>query len=260
MEAFVYLRVRPGTRRSGPEPAHLLGDRPALGRGGRGLGCALPDRRTRPRHDRDRRPVRDPDDRGHRSARYTAPVVPQDRLGVVGFGGLPTPQIIRGACYVHIEAEPGAAAGLYERLSEIGGVSGAAVLGGRWDLIACIPEPWEVASGIVLDKVQRSQVSGRPAPSSRSTTRSPTRTGTSSAPGRSHRRRNGRRPDALAGSANRTLSSVISACSTRSKPLAASHSSISVTSHSGAEAPDVSPTTSAPSSQAGSTSVASSTR
>ena len=52
---------------------------------------------------------------------YTAPVVPQDRLGVVGFGGLPTPQIIRGACYVHIAAEPGAAAGLYERLSEIAG-------------------------------------------------------------------------------------------------------------------------------------------
>jgi DNA-binding Lrp family transcriptional regulator len=84
---------------------------------------------------------------------YTAPVVPQDRLGVVGFGGLPTPQIIRGACYAHIAAEPGAAAGLYERLSEIAGVSGAAVLGGRWDLIACISEPWEVASGIVLDKV-----------------------------------------------------------------------------------------------------------
>src|ERR687897_691453 len=75
------------------------------------------------------------------------------RRSIVGFGGLPTPQIIRGACYVHIAAEPGAAAGLYERLSEIGGVSGAAVLGGRWDLMACIPEPWEVASGIVLDKV-----------------------------------------------------------------------------------------------------------
>jgi len=84
---------------------------------------------------------------------FTAPVVPPDRLGVVGFGGLPTPQIIRGACYVHIEADAGAAAGLYERLSEIGGVSGAAVLGGRWDLLACIPEPWEVASAIVLDKI-----------------------------------------------------------------------------------------------------------
>jgi hypothetical protein len=85
---------------------------------------------------------------------YTAPVVPSDRLGVVGFGGLPTPEIIQGACYVHIAADAGAAAGLYERLSEIAGVAGAAVLGGRWDLIACVAEPWEVASGIVLEKIQ----------------------------------------------------------------------------------------------------------
>jgi DNA-binding Lrp family transcriptional regulator len=84
---------------------------------------------------------------------FTAPVVPPDRLGVVGFGGLPTPQIIRGACYVHIEAEAGAAAGLYERLAGVGGVSGAAVLGGRWDLMACVLEPWEIASAIVLDQI-----------------------------------------------------------------------------------------------------------
>jgi DNA-binding Lrp family transcriptional regulator len=84
----------------------------------------------------------------------TAPIVPPDRLGVVGFGGPPTPPIIEGASYVHIEAEAGASAGLYERLSEIGGIAGAAVLGGRWDLLVCIPEPWEVASGIILEKIQ----------------------------------------------------------------------------------------------------------
>ena len=84
----------------------------------------------------------------------TAPVVPPDRLGVVGFGGLPTPEIVQGACYVHVAADAGAAAGLYERLSDIGGVAGAAVLGGRWDLIASVLEPWEVASGIVLEKIQ----------------------------------------------------------------------------------------------------------
>jgi DNA-binding Lrp family transcriptional regulator len=83
----------------------------------------------------------------------TAPVVPPDRVGVVGFGGLPTPPIVRGACYVHIQADAGAAAGLYERLGEVGGVAGAAVLGGRWDLLVCIAEPWEVASGIVLEKI-----------------------------------------------------------------------------------------------------------
>ncbi len=84
----------------------------------------------------------------------TAPVVPPDRVGVVGFGGLPTPPIVRGACYVHIQTEAGAAAGIYERLSAVGGVVGAAVLGGRWDLVACVSEPWEVASGIVLEKIQ----------------------------------------------------------------------------------------------------------
>jgi DNA-binding Lrp family transcriptional regulator len=84
---------------------------------------------------------------------FTAPVVPPDRLGLVGFGGPPTPPIVRGATYVHIAAEAGAAPGLYERLSEIG-VAGAAVLAGPWDLLACITEPWEIASGIVLDGIQ----------------------------------------------------------------------------------------------------------
>lgn len=84
---------------------------------------------------------------------YTAPVVPPDRLGLVGFGGPPTPPIVRGASYVHIAAEAGAAPGLYERLSEVG-VAGAAVLAGPWDLLACIAEPWEVASGIILDSIQ----------------------------------------------------------------------------------------------------------
>jgi DNA-binding Lrp family transcriptional regulator len=84
---------------------------------------------------------------------FTAPVVPTDRLGLVGFGGPPTPPIVRGASYVHIAAEAGAAPGLYERLSEVG-VAGAAVLAGPWDLLACITEPWEVASGIILDGIQ----------------------------------------------------------------------------------------------------------
>ena len=152
MEAFVYLRVRPGTigtvrnrltstataRRSvvviGNWDVLCLIDGPDLATVATGV---LSELQTIEGVDRT----------------LTAPVVPPDRLGVVGFGGLPTPQIIRGACYVHIEADAGAAAGLYERLSEIGGVSGAAVLGGHWDLMACIPEPWEVASAIVLDKI-----------------------------------------------------------------------------------------------------------
>jgi len=152
MEAFVYLRVRPGSmasvrnqltssstaRRSvvviGGWDVLSLVDGPDLATIGTGV---LSEIQTVEGVDRT----------------FTAPVVPPDRLGVVGFGGLPTPQIVRGACYVHIEAEAGAAAGLYERLSGIGEVSGAAVLGGRWDLMACVPEPWEIASAIVLEKI-----------------------------------------------------------------------------------------------------------
>jgi hypothetical protein len=153
MEAFVYLRVRPGSmvsvrnqltssataRRSvvviGDWDVLSLVDGPDLGTIGTGVLSEIQ--------------VIEGIDRT-----FTAPVVPPDRLGVIGFGGLPTPQIIRGACYIHIETEAGAAAGIYERLSGIGEVSGAAVLGGRWDMMACVPEPWEIASAVVLEKIQ----------------------------------------------------------------------------------------------------------
>lgn len=152
MEAFVYLRVRPGStvavrnhlasssaRRSvtvlGDWDLMCLIDGPDLATIGAGV---LGEIRMIEGVERT----------------LTTPVVPPDRLGVVGFGGPPTPPIIQGASYVHISAEAGAAAGLYERLSEIGGIAGAAVLGGPWDLLVCIPEPWEVASGIVLEKIQ----------------------------------------------------------------------------------------------------------
>ncbi len=83
----------------------------------------------------------------------TAPVVPPDRVGIGGWGAPQSPGIVRDACYVHIKAEAGAAAGLAERLSEIPDVSGVAVLGGEYDLIVCVAQPWEVASGIILERV-----------------------------------------------------------------------------------------------------------
>lgn len=152
MEAFVYLRVRPG---------HLVEVRNQL------TGTAAARRSTVVIGDWDVLCLVDGSDLSTIGTNViseihviegvertsTAPVVPPDRLGVVGFGGLPTPPIVQGACYVHIRADAGAAGGLYERLADVGGVSGAAVIGGHWDLIACIPEPWEVASGLVLDKV-----------------------------------------------------------------------------------------------------------
>lgn len=81
----------------------------------------------------------------------TAPVVPADRIGVTGFGGPKPPPIIPDACYVHIRAEAGAAAGIAESLADIPDVAGVAVLGGQWDLLTCVAQPWEVASGIILE-------------------------------------------------------------------------------------------------------------
>ena len=85
----------------------------------------------------------------------TAPVVPPDRIGVAGWTNPGPPAIIHDACYVHIRAEAGATAGIAERLGEMTDVvSGIAVLGGGYDLLACVALPWEVGSGVILEKIQ----------------------------------------------------------------------------------------------------------
>jgi DNA-binding Lrp family transcriptional regulator len=85
----------------------------------------------------------------------TRPVVPPDRIGITGFGGPKPPPIVPGACYVHIRAEAGAAAGIAERLTEMPDVAGVAVLGGDWDLLTCVAHPWEVSSGIILEAIHQ---------------------------------------------------------------------------------------------------------
>ena len=85
----------------------------------------------------------------------TAPVVPPDRIGVAGWVTSKAPAIIGDACYVHIRAEPGAAGSIAERLGEMTDVvSGVAVLGGEYDLMACVAQVWEVASGVILEQIQ----------------------------------------------------------------------------------------------------------
>ena len=54
---------------------------------------------------------------------------------------------------MHVRTEAGAAAGLVERISEMPDVAGVAVLGGEWDLMICVAQPWEVASGVVLEQI-----------------------------------------------------------------------------------------------------------
>ncbi len=83
----------------------------------------------------------------------TAPVVPPDRVGIAGWGAPEAPAIIGDSCYVRIKAEAGAAAGIAERLGEMNDVSGVAVLGGEYDLMVCVAQPWEVASGVILEEI-----------------------------------------------------------------------------------------------------------
>jgi DNA-binding Lrp family transcriptional regulator len=83
----------------------------------------------------------------------TAAVVPPDRVGIAGWGDPHAPAIIADACYVHIRAETGAVSGLAERLSELSDVAGVAVLAGDYDLMACVAQPWEVASGVILEQI-----------------------------------------------------------------------------------------------------------
>ena len=80
-------------------------------------------------------------------------MVPPDRIGIAGWGAPSPPAIIGDACYVHIRAEAGAAAGIAERLGDMGDVSGVAVLGGEYDLMVCVAQPWEVASGVILEEI-----------------------------------------------------------------------------------------------------------
>jgi DNA-binding Lrp family transcriptional regulator len=83
----------------------------------------------------------------------TAPVVPPDRVGIAGLGTPDAPAIVGDACYVHIKTEAGAAASIAERLGELSDVSGVAVLGGEYDLMVCVAQPWEVGSGVILEEV-----------------------------------------------------------------------------------------------------------
>ncbi|MEP7059353.1 MAG: Lrp/AsnC family transcriptional regulator [Actinomycetota bacterium] len=83
----------------------------------------------------------------------TALVVPADRVGLAGWGGASSPVPLPNVCFVHIKAEVGAAAGLVERMADFEDVSGVAVLSGDYDLLVCVAQPWEIASGVILDQI-----------------------------------------------------------------------------------------------------------
>jgi DNA-binding Lrp family transcriptional regulator len=82
----------------------------------------------------------------------TAPVVPPDRAGLFGVA-VAIPQIVPNACYVHIKAKADRAVEIGEALAGMDDVDGVALLAGAWDLLACVARPWEIASGIILERI-----------------------------------------------------------------------------------------------------------
>ena len=156
MDAFVYLRVRPGEvedvvvqlqgTRGVRAAVTVVGDWDVLAaiHGPDLVGAAEVVLRAIHRIEGVERTV-------------TAPVVPGDVLGLVGGGlGTPVPMQRPGdACFVHVRAAPDAAVGLVGTLSELEEVSAVAMIGGEYDVIAEIPYPWEQAARVIVERVLR---------------------------------------------------------------------------------------------------------
>jgi DNA-binding Lrp family transcriptional regulator len=86
----------------------------------------------------------------------TMPVVPGDVLGLTG-GGLRTPVPLQrhgDACLVQIRATPGSAARLAEALGELEDVSAVAIVAGGFDVVVEVPYRWEQAARVIVDHIQ----------------------------------------------------------------------------------------------------------
>ena len=85
----------------------------------------------------------------------TAPVVPGDVYAPPGEGiKTPIPMQEPGpACFVHVKASPGSAARLAETIAGVEEVSAVAMIAGDHDLIVEIPFPWEQAAPIIVNRI-----------------------------------------------------------------------------------------------------------
>jgi DNA-binding Lrp family transcriptional regulator len=87
----------------------------------------------------------------------TAPVVPADVMGLAGGGlGATLPmQQVRDACFVRIKTAPDATTQIFEALAEMEDVSGVALTGGQDDILAEVGRPWDEGARVVLERVQQ---------------------------------------------------------------------------------------------------------
>ena len=85
----------------------------------------------------------------------TAPVVPGDVYALPGEGTkTPIPMQEPGpACFVHVKASPGEAARVADTIAGVEEVSAVAMIAGEHDLIVEIPFPWEQAAPVIVNRL-----------------------------------------------------------------------------------------------------------
>ena len=85
----------------------------------------------------------------------TAPVVPGDVYTLSGEGPrTPIPMQAHGpACFVHVKASHGSAARLADTIAGVEEISAVAMIAGDYDLIVEIPYPWEQAAPVIVNRL-----------------------------------------------------------------------------------------------------------
>jgi len=85
----------------------------------------------------------------------TAPVVPADVLGPSSGGRrTPVPMQQRGdACFVQIRTAPGSASELLEVLAGLEDVAAVALIVGAYDMIVEVPYRWEQAARVIVNEI-----------------------------------------------------------------------------------------------------------
>jgi DNA-binding Lrp family transcriptional regulator len=86
----------------------------------------------------------------------TTPVVPGHVVGLAGGGlGSTMPMQRTGpACFVRIQTTPDTTTQIFESLTEMDEVAGVALVAGEDDILAEIPFEWEEAARVVLELIQ----------------------------------------------------------------------------------------------------------
>jgi DNA-binding Lrp family transcriptional regulator len=87
----------------------------------------------------------------------TTPVVPADAIGLTGGGlGVTVPLRRSGdACFVRIQTDPNATTTVFEALVGMDHIAGVAIVAGEADILAEIPFGWDESARVLMGQIQR---------------------------------------------------------------------------------------------------------